>query len=97
MAYTNWYRTGTINPVKGSTAITGTGTYFKTANLHPGDIVKINGVDYELAGVTDDTHLTLKTAYTGDTASGVQYSIVRNFTATTNAEIAAQAASTLTR
>ena len=95
MAYTNWYRTGTINPVKGSTAITGTGTYFKTANLHEGDIVKINGVDYELASVTDDTHLTLKTAYTGDTASGVQYSIVRNFTATTNAEIAAQTASIL--
>ena len=95
MAYTNWYRTGTINPVKNSTALTGTGTYFKTANLHPGDIVKINGVDYELASVIDDTHLTLKTAYAGDTASGVQYSIVRNFTATTNAEVAAQTASIL--
>ena len=90
--YTRWYKEGTIAVTKGSAAVVGTNTYWNTAGLNPGDIVKIAGVDYELASVTDNTHLTLASNYAGATASGLTYSIVRNFTATSGAQVAAQAA-----
>ena len=93
--YTRWYKEGTIAVTKGSATVTGTSTYWGTAGLNPGDIVKIDGVDYELASVTDNTHLTLATNYAGSTASGLTYSIVRNFTATSGANVAASASKLL--
>ena len=88
--YTRWWRDGTIAVTKNSQEVTGTSTYWATANINPGDIFKINGVDYEVQSVTDDTHITLATAYTGETGSGLAYAIVRNFTSNTNAKVAAQ-------
>lgn len=90
--YTRWYKEGTIAVTSGSPNVTGTNTYWGTAGLNPGDIVKIGGVDYELLSVVDNTHLTLANNFTGATASGLAYSIVRNFTATSSAKVAAQAA-----
>ena len=88
--YTRWWRDGTIAVTNNSNAVVGTSTYWATANINPGDIMKINGVDYEVHSVTDDTHLTLATNYTGEAASGLGYAIIRNFTSTTNAKVATQ-------
>lgn len=48
---------GTVAATNGSAAIVGTGTIFK--NLNPGDTFQINGNNYTIATITDDTHLTL--------------------------------------
>lgn len=90
--YSRWYKDGTIAATNGSPNVTGSNTYWATAGLNPGDIVKIGGVDYELLSVEDNTHITLATNFKGNTASGLGYSIVRNFTATSSAKVAAQAA-----
>lgn len=87
--YTRWYKFGTITAVKGSKEIIGDKTYWNSAGLNPGDIVKINGTDYELESVTDDTHLTLAEAYAGESVSGEKYAIVRNFTSTPMSRTAA--------
>ena len=88
--YTRWWRDGTIAVTKNSKAVTGMSTYWASANIDPGDIMKINGVDYEVQSVTDDTHLTLATPYTGEAGSGLGYAIVRNFTSTPQSKVAAQ-------
>ena len=86
--YTRWYREGTVTGSAGSNAITGKNTYWKTAGLNPGDILKLGGNDYEVLSVTDDTHL----AIAGNLSSafnGASYAIVRNFTANMSSKIAA--------
>lgn len=89
--YTRWYRIGKVNVTNKSTAVVGTDTYWASAGLHPGDIFSIDDTkSYEVDSIIDNTHLTLKTAYTGSTANGVIYSIIRNFTSSTQAENAAQ-------
>ena len=82
---------------KGSTAVTGTSTYWKTAELKAGDMLTVNDGEtfFEIASISSDTALTLKTAYTGTTATGSSYAIVRNFTSTMPADIAAQTAELL--
>ena len=92
--YTRWYREGTVTVTKNSVSVVGTGTYWLTAGLNPGDIFSLDGVtDYEVLSVADNTHLTLKTPYTGASASGSMYHIIRNFTATAPSQLAAQTAS----
>lgn len=89
--YTRWYRVGTVAVGNGSTSVVGTNTYWLTAGLNPGDIFSLDGVnDYEIFAITDNTHLTLKTAYTGSSASGATYHIIRNFTAHVPSQLAAQ-------
>lgn len=90
--YTRWYRDGTVTLTKGSSSVVGVNTYWLTAGLNPGDIFKVDGVDYEIVSITDDTHLTLAGNYAGTTGSDKAYAIVRNFTANTQARAAAQAA-----
>ena len=92
--YTRWLRDGAINASKGSTAITGSGTYWETAGINPGDMLEVNnsGLFYEIATINSDTSITLARAYQGDTVSGAAYAIVRNFTATMPSKIAAQTA-----
>ena len=88
--YTAWYRTGTATVTKNSTTVTGSNTYWASAGLHPGDIFTIDAhYIYEIESVVDNTHLTLKTAYTGNTVSGL-YAIIRNFTSHSQADIAAR-------
>ena len=63
---------GTVAVTTGSTTVTGTGTSF--LNYHAGEPITIAGVRYIIQSVTDNTRLTLRTNYTGATASGLAYS-----------------------
>jgi len=62
---------GTVAATNGATAVVGTGATFK--NLNPGDSFQIAGVGFTVASVTDDTHLTLTSNYTGATGAGKAY------------------------
>ena len=92
MAYTNWYRTGTINITNGSATVTGINTHFLTAGIETGATLRVDGQPYacEVEAVISDTELSLEKVYAGPTAEGASYSIDRNFQATTNAELAAK-------
>ncbi len=88
-----WYRSGTVAVINGSPTVVGTGTLF-TSQASAGDI--FIGPDlamYEITVVPDDTHLSIKTlggvaGYNGATLSNQAYAVVRNFTSTTNAQLA---------
>lgn len=90
--YTKWYRDGSASAVKGSKIITGSGTYWESAGINPGDLITFdNGFSFtEIAEVNSDTSITLATDYSGSSITGAAYAIVRNFTATMPAKIAAQ-------
>lgn len=91
--YTRWYRTGTTTVTKNSTAVVGQNTYWASAGLNPGDLFSLDaGQWYEIDSIIDNTHLTLKTAYAGANAAAATYQIVRNFTASMQADIAARTA-----
>ncbi|MEY8769043.1 tail fiber domain-containing protein [Erwinia sp. ACCC 02193] len=74
---------GTIALTNNSTAVSGTGTGFKS-NLNANDfiVVVVGGVTYTLGvkSIESDTALTLNAAYTGPTASGAAWSAVANQT-----------------
>lgn len=91
-SYTSWYRDGSAGATAGSRGITGSGTYWESAGINPGDLFTLdNGRSFlEIAAVNSDTSITLATDYSGDTVTGAAYAIVRNFTATMPAKIAAQ-------
>lgn len=74
----NWYRQGTVAVTNGSTAVTGTTTAFVT-NVRAGDGFTADGGStwYEIASVTDNTHLVLVSTFAGSTASGLSYAIDR--------------------
>lgn len=79
-----WYTTGTVTVANGSTSVVGSGTSWET-QVYAGDIFAIttDGVAsslYEIASVTDNTHIVLKVNYAGTGASGATYTIMRNFT-----------------
>lgn len=94
--YTRWYRTGSVKVSNGSKIVTGYDTFWLTAGLNTGDIFSLDGVtDYEIDTVSDNSTLTLRTAFKGNTADKVSYSIVRNFTSSMQANIAANTAELL--
>jgi hypothetical protein len=64
--------TGTIGLTNGSAAVTGGGTNF-TGELVVGDMIRADtdGTWYRVASIASNTALTLATAYTGTTASGL--------------------------
>lgn len=89
-----WYRTGTVNITQGSTNITGVGTNWRTAGIQPGDVFMVgNSVLYEIAQVADNTNIVLNSAFQGATGTGQNYSIIRNFAGTMQAQIAAEVSS----
>ena len=92
--YTRWYRDGTGNFTNGSTEVTGSGTYWETAGINPGDLLEVDnsGIFYEIASINSDTSITLARAYQGNTVTDSAYAVVRNFTATMPSKIAAQTA-----
>ncbi|MBQ3399563.1 MAG: hypothetical protein IJG51_11795 [Synergistaceae bacterium] len=96
-SYTRWYTDGEASATSGSTAVTGSGTYWKSAGLNPGDMLTFdNGESFkEIASVNSDTSITLARAYDGNTVTGATYAIVRNFTSTMPSRIAAQTAELL--
>jgi hypothetical protein len=64
---------GTVSATNGSTAIVGTGTTF--TKLQNGDTISISGTTYTVNTVTDNTHITLTTNFTGTTGAGLAYKI----------------------
>lgn len=94
--YTRWYRTGSVKVINGSKIVTGYDTFWLTAGLNPGDIFSVdNTTDYEIDSITDNSTLSLKTAFKGATTDGANYSIVRNFTSSMQANVAANTAELL--
>lgn len=88
-----WYSTGTVNVTQGSTNITGVGTNWINAGLKKGDIFTIDKSRlYQITAVNNNTSITLQEAYQGATGTAQVYFVIRNFTATMQAEIAAQVA-----
>ena len=70
-----WYRTGTAAVTNGSTAVTGTLTAW-VGNLREGDMFSADGTIWnEIAAVTDNTHITLRTPWLGATGSGAYVTI----------------------
>jgi hypothetical protein len=79
------YSTGTATVTNGSATVTGTNTLW-LANVTAGDSFTVagDGVMYDVASVDSDTQVTLSVAYSGVTASGVVYTIARDFTSPDN-------------
>ena len=90
--YTRWYDTGSANVTNGSNVVTGSGTYWISAGINPGDMMTFDGGDSfkEIASVNSDTSITLADSYTGPTAASAGYAVIRNFTATPPSKVAAQ-------
>ena len=89
MAGAAWYRYNTVTVTQGSASVVGVQTSF-LSQVSIGDLFTVDGTKiYEILSVVDDTHITLQTVYTGATGS-TAYGILRNFTTTTNAALAAQ-------
>lgn len=81
MAIKGQYRYGTIALTNGSKAVVGTGTEWASEIAQGNKLAVVGeGVYYDVDTVTDDTHLTLKTAYAGSTQAKVSYAIQRDFT-----------------
>lgn len=88
-----WYRDGTVSLTAGSTAVTGTGTLW-LGQVRPGDLITFDaGHSFqEVGAVASNTGLTLATPHAGATMAGAPYAIIRNFTGTLPARIAADIA-----
>lgn len=92
----SWYRTGTATVTQGSAAVSGSGTAWLSQSL-PGDLFAITDSNgnlttsfTEVLSVTSDTALTLKSIWPGSTAIGSKYVLVRNFTGSMPADLAAR-------
>ena len=77
-----WYKAGTVTLTNGSAEVVGSGTTWGDGAITPGDsfsLVDASGAAvepfYEVAEVTDDTHLTLTVPYGGTSVSGVNYAL----------------------
>ncbi len=68
------YTAGTISVTNGSASVVGTGTVFTGM---AGKMLRVNGTNefYKVLSVTDATHLTLATNYTGTTNASANYKI----------------------
>ena len=92
---TGIYKTGTISLDNDSNIVIGDGTLFQTvANAREGDLFTLDGNTlYEIYQVDTETQLRIRNLvtgvkYQGASVSGVNYAIVRNFAASTDAQIA---------
>lgn len=69
------YSTGTISVTNGSKTVTGSGVAWNTL-VDAGMLLQIgNGRVYVVESITDSTHLVLRDAYQGSTASGQAYTL----------------------
>jgi hypothetical protein len=75
------YRTGTVQVTNASQNVVGTGTAF-VGNVSVGDIFTVDGdnVWYEVATVTDNTHLAVSANYQGSSGSSKAYAVSKSFT-----------------
>ena len=90
-ANTLWYRPGTVSVTNQSNIVNGVGTGWTTAGINPGATFRIDGQPYalEVKRVISDTQLELVKPYYGTSASGLSYSIDRNFQSTLPAKMSA--------
>ena len=79
------FKTGTVDVVNGSPNVTGVGTDW-VGNISAGDAFNVVGDDvlYDVSSVTSNTEIQLTAPYGGATATGVNYSITRDFTSPDN-------------
>lgn len=75
------YKIGSVSLTNGSNIITSIGTLF-LANVKAGDDFKVAGenAEYNVISVDSDTQIKIAPNYAGTTASGLSYSISRDFT-----------------
>ncbi|MGD8896220.1 MAG: DUF2341 domain-containing protein, partial [Acidobacteriota bacterium] len=83
-------QTTTISVIQGSRLVTGSSTTWLSSNRGRGDRISILGVDYTIYRVVSNTRLLLASVYRGGDASGLNYTIARQFR---GAGVAAQALS----
>ncbi len=83
------YSTGTLAAASGSATLTGSGTSWAAANRGRGDVITIpcpnpptctGGAHYTVLSVDSNTGITLTSAFTGTSGSGLSYLIRRQFT-----------------
>jgi len=73
-----WYKTGTVTVTNNSKSVTGVGTLWVVNGVANGDIFFApDGKPYEVDAVVNDTQLNLVKVYSGTTASGQGYGLVR--------------------
>lgn len=75
--YLQSYRDGTVSVTNGSTAVTGSLTVWQTANIQPGDRLRVGTSEAEVASVEGNTALTLVSPWPGTTQVDVGYAINR--------------------
>ena len=92
---TGIYKTGTITLNSNSNIVTGNGTLFQSvANARLGDLFSLDGKEFfEIYQVDTETQLRIRNLvtgvkYQGESVTGVDYAIVRNFAASADAQIA---------
>ena len=80
------YKTGSVAVTNDSPNVTGTGTLWNSLSTPLYFKVDADGSPvYEVASITDDTHLVLASNYAGATASDLAYQLVQDFS--TNLDI----------
>lgn len=97
---TGIYKTGTITLNSNSNIVTGNGTLFQSvANARLGDLFSLDGKEFfEIYQVDTETQLRIRNLvtgakYQGQSVASVSYAIVRNFAASTDAQIASDVVS----
>lgn len=97
---TGIYKTGTITLNSNSNIVTGNGTLFQSvANARLGDLFSLDGKEFfEIYQVDTETQLRIRNLvtgakYQGQSVTAVSYAIVRNFAASTDAQIASDVVS----
>ena len=75
------YSEGTVSTTNGNHTVTGSGTKWRKF-LRAGDLISIanSGIWYQVARVIKQTELKLSVPYTGATAAGQSYLVMREFT-----------------
>ncbi|RZN21126.1 hypothetical protein [Bradyrhizobium sp. Leo121] len=78
MTAINSYSTGTVSVANGDTVIVGSSTIWSAANARAGDVIIVDDLPaVEIKDVSDTTHLTLWSPWTGGAKSGVNYKIIQ--------------------
>lgn len=68
---------GTVSITNGDATVSGVSTEFSTDGVSSGDYIYLNGVEYTVDSVTNDTSLELTEVYRGASDSGLSYKILQ--------------------
>ena len=99
MKDTSWYRIGVVNVTGGSGTVSGSGVGSWAKNVSSGDILLLGQKPYRIDTVSDGVAgagtLTISPNYSGVDIVNGSYAIIRSYTDTTPAELAARVAEML--